>query len=199
MCETAKIGIFGGSFDPPHYGHFKLAQYVLTTLSLDSIYFIPTSLHALKDNTSLTAVEKRYEMLCLAAAYNAKFRVSNIEVNRPSISYTVDTLREFRQYEKLVNADLYYIIGVDNLQELHLWKNPQEIFKLAYVVVLRRPGYEQDNIIEEYKDKIIFLESPLYDISSTEIREKIRKGISVRGLLPESVLDKIYVHGLYRS
>jgi len=199
MHKAAKIGLFGGTFDPPHNAHLNLAHFVLKALKLDLIYFIPAALHALKNNISLTAQDKRYDMLCVAVENNDKFRVSKIELELLNTSYTVDTLRAFRDYEKLGNAELYYILGSDNLYEIHLWKNPEEIFHLAKVVVLRRPGYQDTSILEKYKDKITILQSPLYDISSSDIRRKIRKGISVKDYVPERVMEKIRAYKLYQK
>jgi nicotinate-nucleotide adenylyltransferase len=195
--KLRKIGLFGGTFDPPHTAHITLAENISQKICLDCIYFIPTSIHAFKLNYKVTPVEIRYEMLQAALANKIIFRISRIEIDRPSVSYTVDTLREFKAYEKLEDAELYYLMGMDNLRDLHLWRNSAEIFKFAKLVILKRPGYNDSKIINRYHDKVIFVETPLMDISSTYIRGQIQKGYSVDNLIPKSVSKILKKYNLY--
>jgi nicotinate-nucleotide adenylyltransferase len=193
-----KIGIFGGTFDPPHLAHLSLTELAAQRLDLDLVYFIPTFNHPLKDNMEISPIEVRFEMMAAAIRDYPKFRVSSIEVDRGEISYTVDTLRDFARYEKLNKAQLYLILGSDNINEFHLWKDPDQIFKMAQVVVLRRPGSLQQSGLDTYKNEIVFLDLPLMDISSTEIREKIACRQMYRDLVPAGVAKIIEKYELYR-
>ena len=194
MDRKLKIALFGGTFDPPHNAHLELARLVRKKLYLDMIYFIPTAQHPLKANQSITPVNVRIEMLS-AALHNQKYmRLSRIEVEKKNTSYTVDMIREFRTYEGLETADLYFILGMDNLHEIHLWKEPQMLFDLVRVVVMKRPGY---TILPEYADKVIQADLPLIDISSTEIRSRIKSGKPVTGMLPPGVMEVIEKYRLY--
>jgi nicotinate-nucleotide adenylyltransferase len=199
LPESRNIGLFGGTFDPPHKAHLKLALLVLDRLNLESIYFIPASYHALKNNTFITSAEIRYEMISAATESDKRLKVSRIEIERPNVSYTVDTLNMFREYQRIRNCTLYYLIGVDNLTDFQKWKNPEKIFRLAHVVVLQRPGNEDKAAVEKYKDKIILLDTPRYDISSTMIRNAISRGESVKDLMPDGVMQIIEKYHLYQS
>lgn len=199
LSTRRKIGIFGGTFDPPHNAHLQLAQMVLTELKLDSLYFIPASYHPLKRNADLTPAEIRYEMIKAAVKSNKSFKVSRIEIDRPSISYTVDTLKMFRAYENIEHSLLYYIMGVDNLKDIQKWKNPQEIFNLANVVILNRPGFNEQAISENYQNKVIQLDLPRYDISSTMIRKAIQHHEYVLDLVPTEVYQIIRKYHLYQT
>ena len=198
MSESRKIGIFGGTFDPPHNAHLQLAQNVLIKLQLESIYFVPACYHALKHNADLTPVEIRYDMLKAAIKSQRRFKLSRIEINRQSISYTVDTLKMFRVYENIEDSVLYYIMGVDNLKDIKKWKDPQEIFRLAKIVILNRPGFDEQVILKKYQDTVIQLDTPRYNISSTMIREAIRHNESVQNLVPPEVYQVIQKYHLYQ-
>jgi nicotinate-nucleotide adenylyltransferase len=194
-----QIGLYGGSFDPPHNAHLILADWVLHELHLDFIYFIPTAIHAFKNNSHLSPADIRYQMVSTAIKENDKFRVSRIELDRNSISFTVDTLRAFIKYEGLPEAKLFYIIGIDNLADFHLWKDPDLLFQLAQIVVIRRSGVDDTNLIEKYKGKVIFLESPIIDISATDIREKKKNNIDISDIVPPPVCKLIEEHELYQE
>ena len=188
----------GGTFDPPHIAHLQLAGFVLAKLELDRIYFIPAAIHAVKKHT-VTPVEIRYEMIQAAIAEFKSFRVSRIEMQRPKVSYSIDTLRQFKKYEKIPAAtELYYILGMDNLYEFHLWKDPLEIFQLARVVILNRPGFQDKEMIRKYP-QVLVLDSPLYNISATEIRRKVKSGETVTGIIPLKVEQLIHQYNLYRD
>jgi nicotinate-nucleotide adenylyltransferase len=190
--------MFGGTFDPPHYAHLHLARFAMKRLGLDCLYFIPAAIHALKKH-SITPASWRYKMVQAAIGSVPDFFISRIEMERSDISYSIDTIRSFKKYEHLpAQAELFYILGLDNLNELHLWKDPEQIFKLAKVVVLDRPGFKHQPIIDRYP-QVLLLASPLYDISATEIRKKIKSGESVKGLLPAKVWQVIKENNLYRE
>lgn len=198
MSDIKKIGLFGGTFDPPHIAHISLINIVIKKLNLHTVYFIPTAKHPLKENTKITSVEIRCEMLEAALNNYPEFRLSKIEIDRPAISFTIDTIRNFCGYEKLSNATLYFILGSDNINEIHLWKDPEQIFKLAKVVVLRRPGSEESPVIDKYKNRIILIDLPLMPVSSTDLRHKIRNGQDYHNLIPFGVAEIIDKYNLYR-
>ena len=127
------------------------------------------------------------------------FKASRIEIDWKDISYTIHTLQEFKKYEKLPETEMYYIIGIDNLADFHLWKEPDKIMELARIVVIRRSGTDDQKMNSKDIHKVTFLESPIIDISATEIRNKINLGIDVSDLLPPSVLKVINDYGLYRD
>lgn len=199
MAKIRKIGLYGGTFDPLHNAHLELAEWVCSELNLDLLYFIPAATHALKYNSNITPIQTRYEMLTATIRKYSNFKVSCIEMDKEIVSYTIDTLREFRDYEKIGNAELYFIVGLDNLSELHLWKDYDEIFRIVKLVVLQRPGFKISNIVEQYKNRVTYLDSPLLEISSTEIRRKISCGEGVGKIVPEEVLALIKKYGLYKS
>jgi nicotinate-nucleotide adenylyltransferase len=189
-----RIGLYGGTFDPPHNAHLKLADWVQKELY---IYFIPTAIHALKNNSDLSPTFIRLKLVEAAIEGYEEFKASRIEIDRKDISYTIHTLQEFKKYEKLPESEMYYIIGIDNLADFHMWKEPDKIMELARIVVIRRSGTDDQKINSKYIQKVTFLESPIIDISATEIRNKINLGIDVSDLLPPSVLKVINDYGLY--
>ncbi len=189
----SRLGILGGTFDPPHNGHLVLAQSALEFLKLDKVIFVPTAIHPHKQHLKTTDSKSRLDMLELALAIDGKFEISNIEINRSGLSYTCETLREFK---KLFTAAVFYlIIGGDNISDIETWKNPEDIFTLAEVVAAMRP---HSRIAGKYKDKIKIIDMPPMDISSTMIREYIKQGKSIKGLVPVGVENYIIENGLYR-
>ena len=193
-----KIGLYGGTYDPPHDAHIELAEWVRDNLSLDYIYFIPVGSHAFKYDYRISPPEIRYQMVEAAIQDHKYLRVSRIELDRPDISYTIDTISSFRQYEKIGTTDLYLIIGIDNLSEFHRWKDPDKVLDQVKVVVIRRSGYNDRSLLEKYRNKVTFLESPLIDISATEIREKVLNNQDISDLVPPAVQKIILKEGLYK-
>jgi nicotinate-nucleotide adenylyltransferase len=192
-----KIGLYGGTFDPPHNAHLELASWVRKELDLEYIYFIPAAIHAFKNNERVSPPSVRVNLVERAIKNYAHFRISRIEVERKEISYTIHTLQRFRQYENLPDCELYYIMGYDNLADFHLWKDPEKIMRLAKIVVIRRSVQEKRPIRTEIDQNVIYLNSPLIDLSATEIRNKIKSGSDVSKLVPSSVLESIREYGLY--
>ena len=138
-------------------------------------------------------------MLQEAIKKNDKFKLSRIELERHNISFTIDTLRQFLDYEKMAQATIFYLIGYDNLVEFHLWKSYRSILKICQVVVLQRSGEIDSEIIKKYGDDVLFLDSPCINISATEIRKKISRGVDVSDSVPAPVLEIIRKHGLYKN
>lgn len=193
------IGLYGGTFDPPHNAHLKLAEWVRKTLNLEYVYFIPAAIHAFKDNSTVTPAWIRFEMVREAIKANNRFRISRIEIDRQDTSFTIDTLHQFPDFENLPESVLYYIIGYDNLAEFHSWKDYRSIFEICKVVVLRRSGRIDKQLVKKYEDDLIFLDSPCIDISATDIRKKIKNGHDISDSVPPAVLAIIRKHNLYKT
>jgi nicotinate-nucleotide adenylyltransferase len=192
-----RIGVFGGTFNPPHLGHLIVAESARESLNLDEVLFIPCASPPHKSSRSLADADCRLEMVRLATSGHSGFEVSDIEVQRGGKSYTVDTLRTLTALYP--RAQLYLLIGIDNLLELHTWKEPEEIFSLSEVVAINRPGFDPTTVRKDYLRRVTFLRYPSIDISSSEIRRKAKMGKSIRYLVPSAVETYILRHGAYRD
>lgn len=197
------IGILGGTFDPVHIGHLHMADAVYKYMNLEQVMFIPAYVAPHKVGMDIAPADDRYAMTKLAIEPYSYFTVSDLELRRSGVSYTVDTLRELhRQYPE---KQLYFIIGADSVEQLHTWNSIEEMLQLATFIGAGRPGYEgiMDNVVknlgEEARQHIMLLNTPEYDVSSTDIRERIREGASLMNLVPKVVEDYIYAHGLYKK
>lgn len=198
-----KYGILGGTFDPPHNGHLKIAAAARSALGLAQIVFIPAGQppHKLDDPVSPAAT--RLAMLELALARHPNFVISRLELLRAGPSYTVDTLRELHQTLG-DDAEIYFIMGMDSLQNFHTWHQPQEIVKLCKLAVLRRPGFDVDlDTLEKQVPgvtaSVVIIPGPEFDISASEIRARVRRGESIRGLVPPAVAAFIKTNRLYKN
>ena len=185
-----QIGLFGGTFDPVHAGHLIIAQSVLEELGLDTVLFIPSAHPPHKQSDIMFSPEERFSMLARAIQGNPRFRVSDIEMNRQGPSYTIDTIREIKS---TLSADtaLSFIIGRDNLFEISAWKEPFAIIGECRIIVAERPVGAADPIPDWLVDSIELVRVPLIEISSSDIRARIRTGRSIRYLVPDAVLDMI--------
>lgn len=198
-----KYGIFGGTFNPIHYGHLMICEYLKEELNLDKVIFIPTGSPPHKDLD--VSAKDRYEMVKLAISSNPSFEISDIETNRVKLSYTVDTVKELKKIYK--EEKLYFLIGLDTLFELKTWKKIEELSKEIEFVVALRPKYidiekinrELKFLQENYNTKVEIIHTPLYEISSTELRERIKDKKSVKYLIPEKVVNYIKESGFYKS
>ena len=195
MISPKKIGILGGTFDPPHIAHLIIAQEVLEKLKLDQVWFIPSHIPPHKRNKLVTHARQRWQMLKLALSGNRKLAASDIELRRKGISYTVDTLRRLSLQKP--KRKLYLILGSDNLKFLPGWKEPEEIFRLAQVVFVPRPGLELSRA-NSWVKKGVLIEAPLLEVSSSRIRDRVKKGESVAYWVPEKVRKYIEKYNLYR-
>lgn len=189
-----RIGLLGGTFDPIHTGHLYLAKKVLDKTSLDKIIFIPTALPPHKVNIKITPAKHRFNMVKLAILNNKKYQASDIEIKRKGSSYSVETLRQLRKrYSN--SANIFFITGSDSLQELDKWKNLKEILNLCNFVIVKRPRFA----VKAPAKNFIILSINAKDISSTDIRNRIKKGQSISKLVPKKVRDYIKRHRLYKS
>lgn len=194
---SARVGIFGGTFDPIHLGHLIVAEQARDRLRLDRIVFVPARVPPHKRG-AVAGAEHRYRMTCLAAGDNPGFEVSDVELRREGPSYTVDTLRAFRAISP-GDAQLHLLLGADSARDLEQWKDVDALLEDSTVVVCGRPGVGQDDLPARVGRRATFLATPLLEISSTEIRRLVREGGTVRYLVPVPVEEYIRSEGLYRS
>ncbi len=191
------IGIFGGSFNPPHFGHLIVLESVQDQLQFDRVIFVPSAQPPNKRDMALESAAARLEMTRLAVAGNPHFEVSDIEVRRTGLSYTIDTISALGELHP--GADCSLIIGVDNFMEFPTWKAADEILARVQLVVMNRPGFQQAPGHQPYGKLARFVNVPQIGISSTDIRRRIRMGRSIRYLVPESVQNYINQRRLYRD
>ena len=202
----ARIGLFGGSFNPVHLAHLVLAEHAREECSLDKVLFVPARVPPHKPTLRLAPGGDRLEMLKLAAAGNPHFEVSAIEINREGPSYTLLTVRELK---RTLGADgrLCLIVGADSVRDMPHWWRAEELIREVEIIGLQRPPIqsgELDGLDKELsaqaagKLKASMIKTPLLDISSTDIRRRVREGRSIRYLVPEAVREYILSHGLYR-
>ncbi len=191
-----RVGVFGGTFDPPHVGHMLLASDVREALKLDRLIFVPTGVQPLKvDNPPVASPQDRLEMVRPAVADDAYYTVEDAEINRKGLSYTVDTLEHLSQH--IPAAKLFLLLGEDALATFDKWRNPGRIRELATVALMRRGGSSSSRL-EDIPEAVIEVTTRRIDVSSTEIRERLRADKSIKGFVPESVERFIDARGLYR-
>ena len=195
-----RIGIYGGTFDPIHAGHLIIASETQAALELDEVVFVPAGIPPHKNPTRVTPAADRLAMLRLAVADDEAFSVDTVEVEHEGRSFTVETLATFRRRER--EAELWFIMGGDSLADLHTWRNPGEIVSLARVAVAARPGWAVDlsaanRLVPESNGRIDVIPTPLIEIASHEIRDRVRDGRPVRYLVPNAVYDYLVSHRLY--
>lgn len=186
-----RIGIFGGTFDPPHLGHYLAAVGAAEALSLDRVVWVPAAQQPLKTETRSAEAVHRLAMARLAVEGDSRFVVDSLELDRGGLSFMVDTLRTYR--ERHHGAALFLLLGVDAAALLPKWREPESIRALAEVVVLTRGGEG-----ESLPADLATLPTRRVDISATEIRARVAEGRSIRGFVPEAVAAYIAAHGLYR-
>ena len=190
-----KKGIFGGTFDPIHNGHLHIAYEALYKLNLDKVIFIPSGNPPHKTDKVITDATIRYKLVKDVIQNEKKFEVSDYELKNESLSYTYKTLKHFN--EKHEDTEWYFITGADCLMQLDSWKNINEVLSLCNFVVFRRSGYSMEDMLKQkeriekkFNKKIIFLDIPVIDISSTTIRNKIRNGENISYLVPEKEIGR---------
>jgi nicotinate-nucleotide adenylyltransferase len=189
-----RVGLYGGTFDPPHIGHLLLALLAREARELDAILLIPSAVSPFKTGERHSSVEDRLAMTELAAEENDGLRCSDIEIRAGGVSYTVDTVR------RLANeyGEIELIIGDDQLAEFHKWREPETILELATVVSLPRRGVVFDREANPYVDRAVRLDAPIVELSSTAVRERVRRGLPITFWTTDSVRAHIEKRGLYR-
>lgn len=201
--EGKRVGILGGTFDPIHVGHLMMAEAVRGEYQLDEILFIPAASPPHKEGQRITSAEHRYLMTVLATLSNPHFFVSDLEMKRPGPSYTIDTIYALR-YEFPKTA-FSFIIGTDVIAEIATWDRVEELLTLCPFIAASRPGEEPDlaRLRRELgalgEARIHSVTTPELEISSTDIRQRVRRGASIRYIVPDAVEQYIYKEGLYRD
>ncbi|HSR43042.1 MAG TPA: nicotinate-nucleotide adenylyltransferase [Longimicrobiales bacterium] len=190
-----RIALFGGTFDPPHFGHLVVAQDVVETLELDALYFVPAGTPPHKRDEPMSSARLRLEMVRAAVRDDLRLHASAIEVRREGPSYTVDTLRELEG--RPGSGRLFFVMGVDQFAELHTWKEPAEVARLSRLVVITREGDDPEGVDPGVDVDYDFVPVTRIDISSTRIRERVREGRPIRYLVPEAVRRIIERERLY--
>lgn len=188
-----RLGLFGGTFDPPHLGHLVVASDLHQALGLDRLLLVPAAEPPHKRGRVVASAEQRLQMLRAAVGDDPRLAVDDLELRRPGASYTVDTLRRLRERER--PDELFLVIGVDQLRELHTWREPEELAELASIVVVPRSGGERF----ETPYPVRWAPVTRIDLSATEIRRRVREGRPIRYLVPDAVREIIEAEGLYRN
>tara|TARA_B100001996_G_scaffold378419_1_gene362551 strand:- start:373 stop:951 length:579 start_codon:yes stop_codon:yes gene_type:complete len=190
-----KICLFGGTFDPPHIGHLLIAQTICEAENFDKIIFIPASTPPHKN--CKTSIRNRAEMLDIAIDENPNFEISEIEINRGGISYSIDTIKEIKNEYKIADNNLYYLIGSDSLLNFHNWKDSRSILKECQVIVAIRPGFRPSDIPSWILQKIRFANIPRFEISSSNIRNRWVEDKTIRYMVTQPVWEYIDKNKLY--
>ncbi len=198
-----KKAIFGGTFDPIHIGHLHIAYEALYNLGLDKILFMPAGNPPHKLNKIITDAKIRYDLVKKVTENEAHFEISDYEINKKENSYTYETVELFSKLQR--NIEWYFLIGVDSLMDLDYWKNVDRILNSCKLVVYNRAGFTEEEVLQQkqhierkFNKKIIFLNMPIIDISSTNIRNNIKQGRNVNYLLPSGVGATIDELNLYK-
>jgi len=206
LLNIRRVGLLGGTFDPVHYGHLVIAEEVRATLDLSELVFVPAGQPPHKPGQTIAAAYHRLTMLQLAIASNPYFTISQVDLERPGPSYTVETLRLLRQQWDAQTA-FYFIIGGDSLDELLTWRDPAGILdQLTYLVAVQRPGYEEapeyraslEARLPGIKQRLIMVRAPQLEISSTDLRLRVAEGRPIKYQTPEAVEYYIAQYGLYK-
>jgi len=192
-----KIGFLGGSFDPIHFGHLLAAQDAYEQHRLDRLIIVPAAQAPLKPNEVQSTASDRLAMVRAATEWDTRFEVSDFELSRGGVSFTIDSARHFRGL--FPNDDLYWVIGGDQLPKLHLWKDIGELATIVQFIFLERPGYPVKAAPDVPGLRLLRCDGHLLAISSTELRERTRRGLSLDYFVPHKAIVYIREKGLYRD
>lgn len=199
--DSLRLGVLGGTFDPPHYGHLALAETARVQLRLARVLFVPAGDPPHKPGHPLTPAVHRAAMVEAAIADNPAFALSRADLDRPGPHYTVDMLALLR--EAFPGAELYFLMGSDSLVEFPTWRDPARIVRQATLGVMERPGWAADmDALERHipgiRERVVWLDAPRLDLSARDLRRRVREGLPVRYLVPPAVETYIQEHRLYR-
>jgi nicotinate-nucleotide adenylyltransferase len=189
-----KLGIYGGSFDPVHTGHLLVAQAAVEELGLDRLFFVPAAQSPFKADTKPAPDAARLQLLRLALAGKTNCEVDDQEIRRGGTSYTIDTLRDYAS--RFPGAELFYLIGADNAAKLNEWREAGELAKLTAFVVVPRPGGAEAHFSTPFRGRV--LKGFPFGVSSSQIRARVQKGLSIEHLVPPAVAGAISAANLYR-
>lgn len=188
-----KVGILGGTFDPPHIAHFVIAQEVLEQCKLDEIWFMPVNIPPHKKRPNLSSAHDRVKMLELGIKKQTKFSICTIELNRTGKSYTVDTMEQL--ISLYPDYEFYFIIGADMVEQLHTWYKINRLMELVIFIGTKRPGYKLNAAVDNLR--MIEVEVPQLEISSSMLRERLKNNQSIDYLVPDEVKEYIKENQLY--
>lgn len=199
-----RVGVLGGTFDPVHLGHLIIAEEAQNKLGLSEVIFIPAGDPWLKAGSNITDGKIRLNMLRMALEGNPSFSIDTQEIDRPGPSFTVDTIINLSRRLK-PGSEIYFIIGLDALADLAKWKNPRQLADICYFATMKRPGYTAldvkalDTSIPKVSERIHILDNIQVDISSSNIRQRICSGLSIRYLVPAGIKEYIESMNLYQD
>ena len=203
-CNGAErvLGILGGTFDPPHYGHLVLAETARVQLGLDRVLFVVAGRPPHKPSRPITPDTHRVAMVEVAIADNPAFTVSRVDMDRPGPHYTVETLSLLRR--EYPEAELFFLIGGDSLAQFLTWRDPAGILRQARLAVMPRPGYEPDlaaleQVVPDAHERLAWLDAPYLDVSASDLRRRVREGLPIRYLVPPPVEAYVRERCLYRA
>jgi nicotinate-nucleotide adenylyltransferase len=200
ISNPQSLGILGGTFDPPHYGHLALAENARVQLQLNRVLFVPAGQQPLKRDRAITPAHHRAAMVEAAIVDNVDFSLSRTDLDRPGPHYTTETLALLRK--AYPGTELFFVIGGDSLAQFAAWHDPDGIVQQARLAVMPRPGWEVD--LEELErtvpgvcERLIWLDTPCLDIAASDLRRRARQGLPLRYLVPPAVEAYIRKHRLY--
>lgn len=192
-----KICLFGGTFDPPHVGHLIIAEIIKETEGFDRMIFVPAFSPPHKEAGPLSSVKHRLEMLRLSLADHPALEVSEVEIERGGVSFTIETIREVKSRHGLLRHGVAFLMGSDALVEFHSWKNYRAILRECRVVVASRPGFRPSRIPPDILSHVQFANVPQIEISSSQIRQRVRSGQTIRFMVIDPVRKYILQNKLY--
>ena len=193
MNSEPRIGLFGGSFDPVHLGHLLVAQAAREELGLTRLFFIPAAQSPFKPDSKPTSGNERLQLLRLALAGKTWCEIDEQELQRGGVSYTIDTVRDFAQ--RFAGAEIFYLIGTDHVAKLPQWREARELARLAEFVVIPRPGEAEAPFPKPFRGRV--LQGFPFEVSSSQIRARVRAGLPVDALLPAAVAEAVRNNQLY--
>jgi nicotinate-nucleotide adenylyltransferase len=193
LNSELKIGLFGGSFDPVHPGHLLVAQAAVEELGLDKLFFVPAAQSPFKSENQIAPAKIRLQLLRLALVGKSNYEIDEQEIKRGGISYTIETLRDYAK--KFPSAKLFYLIGADNISKLNEWREAGELAKLAEFAAIPRPGEISAKFPKPFRGEI--LKGFPIEISSSQIRARVKAGLPIENLVPPFVADAIHAAKIY--
>ena len=192
-----KTCLFGGTFDPPHFGHLIVAQTIFEAEHFDKIVFIPAHIPPHKKGQKISSLELRLEMLKIAIKDNPNFEISDIEIKRGGVSYSLETIRDYKDQTELSRDELFYLIGSDSLKLFYAWENPKAILKECQLIVAIRPGFRPSDIPNWILAKVQFANIPRIEISSSQIRARWVEDKTIRYMVTQPVWKFINENNIY--
>jgi len=193
-----KICIFGGTFDPPHLGHLLIAQTICEAEEFDKIIFVPALKNPLKSREIASSIENRLKMLKIAVEGNPHFDISDNEIKRGGVSYSIDTIRYIKKEHNLKRNELYFLIGSDILKSFHNWREPSNILEECQVIVALRPGFKPSSVPNWILSEIQFANIPRFELSATQIRKRWKEDKTIRYMVTQPVWEFINKNSLYQ-